>query len=88
MNPMLIDSVAIADQETLPLLNQGEKGVFGSVGVKEIERDGLGAQGPEPIQGVLAIPWGLIDIADWRLTSQCGKGVTLILTLDSFPVIM
>src|SRR5207249_12153676 len=40
LDPALIDAVAITDQDALPLLNQGQKGVFGSVGVNERERDG------------------------------------------------
>jgi hypothetical protein len=75
--PVLIDTVAITDQNALPLLNQGGKGLFGAMRVNEVERHRIGAQGPKPIQRLLAVPGRLIDIADRGLASQGSNGLVV-----------
>ena len=70
----MIDAVAIADQDALPVLDQGRKGLFGAMGVNQIERDGLGGQGPQPLQGIVAIPGRLINVAHGGLPGEGGNG--------------
>src|SRR6185295_17881451 len=36
VDPILIDAVAIADQDALPLVDQGQKGLFGAVEINAI----------------------------------------------------
>ena len=43
------------------------------MGMKEVERDGIGAQGPEPVQSSLAVPGGLINLANGGLASESGN---------------
>jgi hypothetical protein len=74
VDPILIDAVAITDQDALPLFNQGEKGLLGVMGVNEVERYGIGAQGPKPLQRMLAVPGRLIDIAHFGLAGQGSNG--------------
>ncbi len=40
--------------------------------MNQIERHGVGGQGPQPLQGVLAIPRCFINVADGGVTSQGG----------------
>ena len=75
VHPILIDAVTITDQDTLPILNQGGKGLLGTIGVNEVERHRIGAQSPEPVQSILAVPGRLIDIAHRGLTGQGGNGL-------------
>ena len=84
VHPVLIDAVAITDQDTVPILNQGGKGLFGPIGVNQVERHGVGAQSPEPVQGILAVPGRLIDIADSGLAGQRSNGFIVSLTVESF----
>ena len=74
MDPVLIDPVAIADQDARPLLDQVEKGLFGAMRMNEIEGHRVGAQGPQPLQGVLTVPRRFINIADRSLAGQGGNG--------------
>ena len=43
IHPILIDAITITDQDALPILNQGGKGLFGAIGVNEVKRHGIGA---------------------------------------------
>ena len=75
MDPRLRDAVAIAHQEALPRLDQGEEGFFGAVGMHERERHGVRGQRPQPVQSVMAVPGGVVERADGGLARQGGTGL-------------
>lgn len=68
------DAVAIAVSEALPVLKQGRKRLWGAMGVHQRERDGVGGQGPQPLQGMAARPGGRITGAHARLPGYGGDG--------------
>jgi hypothetical protein len=74
MPPVLIDPVAIAAQDPLPLLKQGDTGRFGAMGVHERARHGVSGQGPPPWPGVVAVPGRCINVAAGGLARQGGNG--------------
>ena len=73
--PALLDAGAIADRDALPSLNQGGQGFWRALGMQAIERHGSGAQGPEPVPGILAVPGRRIDSAAGGLAGQRGDGL-------------
>ena len=75
VDPVLIDAIAIADQDALPIVGQGHKGVFGAVGINAIVGYGIGGHDPEPLQGVLAVPGCFINGAHRCLVSQSRNGL-------------
>jgi hypothetical protein len=74
VDPVLIDTVAITDQDACPVLDEVEKGRFGALGMNEIEGHGIGGHGPQPLQGVLTVPQRFVNVANWRLASEAGNG--------------
>ena len=42
--------------------------------MNEVERDGIRAQGPEPVQRILAVPRGFINVTHSGLASESGNG--------------
>jgi hypothetical protein len=77
LHPVLIHAVAIADEDALPIIDQGEKGIFGTVGMNEIQGHGIGRHGPQPLQSMVAIPGRFIDVAHWSLARQGGNRVIM-----------
>ena len=75
VDPVLIDAVAIADQDALPIFDQGQKGLFGTVGINAIVSHLVGGHDPEPLQGVLAVPWRFINVAHRGLVGQSRNGL-------------
>ena len=45
--------------------------------MNEIERHGVGGQSPQPVQGVLAVPGGFVNVADGGLARQGGNGLIM-----------
>jgi hypothetical protein len=72
--PVLLDAVAIADRDALPIFAQGPKGRCGTVGIKALVRHLGGGHDPEPWQGVLAVPWRCITVAHRGLVGQSRHG--------------
>jgi hypothetical protein len=70
VDPVLIDAVALTDQDALPLVDQGQKGVWGAMGINALGGHGIGAHDPEPLSGVLAVPGRFINVAHGRLVGQ------------------
>jgi len=60
-HPVLIHAVALADQHPLPIVNQIAQGVFGTVGMNQIQRHRVRSHCPQPLQHVLAIPRRFIE---------------------------
>jgi len=75
--PVLIDAVAITDQDALPILDQGQKGFRGAVGTHHRQRHRVGGHSPQPLQGVVAIPGHCINVAHSGLPRQGGKGLVM-----------
>jgi len=73
--PILIDAVAIADQDALPLVDQGQKGLFGAVEINAIVGHGIGDHDPEPLQGVWAVPGRFINVPHRCLVGQSANGL-------------
>jgi hypothetical protein len=73
--PVLLDTVASADHEALPILDQSHKGRLGTVGLKTRVRHLVGGHEPEPWPGVLAVPWRCIHVAHRGLVGQSRNGL-------------
>jgi hypothetical protein len=76
-HPVLIDTVAIAHQDALPILDQGEKGFLGAMGMNQVQRHRIGGHGPQPLQGVLVIPGRFINVAHRGVVRQDGNGLIM-----------
>src|SRR4029453_698926 len=59
--------IAITDQDTLPVVDEGGEGCFGATRMDHIESDPLTGHHPEPLQGMETNPGGFINIVDWGL---------------------
>ncbi len=77
LDPVLINTVAITDQNTLPLRNQMSKGFFGALGMNKVKGDGVRGHGPKPLQGVLTIPRRLVDVAHRVLARHGSDGLVV-----------
>jgi hypothetical protein len=75
IDPVLIDAVAIADQEAWPRRDQGPQGLCGAVGSNARVSDLVGGHAPEPLHGILAVPRRVVTVAHWGLGGQRGNGL-------------
>jgi len=73
--PRLLDAVAIAAPDAWPLVDQGQKGLLGAVGRQALVGHGIGAQAPEPGQGVGAVPGRFIPVPHRCLVGQSAHGL-------------
>src|SRR5215471_9972785 len=64
LDPTLIHPIAIADQDPLPVVDEGGKGFFGATWMNHIESYPLTGHHPEPLQRVETVPRGFINIVD------------------------
>jgi len=75
VDPVAVDPVAIGDQDSGPLVDQGLEGLLGSTGQDLEESHVLACHHPEPHQKPLVVPGGLVDVVDFDLTGGRGNGV-------------
>jgi len=61
--PGVLHLVAVRNEEAFPILDEVDKGFFGTVRMHEKQRHPLGGHGPEPLQGVVAKPRRFINRA-------------------------
>jgi hypothetical protein len=73
-DPVLRDALAIADQEALPRVDQGHKGLLGTVGINARVSHGIGSHDPEPWPGVVTVPGRFSSGADRRLVRHSRHG--------------
>ena len=64
LHPALVHAIAIADQEPLPVVDQGREGFFGPVGMNHVERHRVTGHHPQPLQRVGEEPRGFINVVD------------------------
>ena len=64
LHPVLVHAVAVADQDTGPVVNEGSKGFFGPVGMDHVERCCVTDHHPQPLELVRQKPERLIDVVD------------------------
>jgi hypothetical protein len=75
--PILLDAVAIAHHEALPILDPGEQGFLGAMRVHQGQRPRLGGHGPQPLQGVLVRPGRFINGAHRGVGREDGNGLIM-----------
>jgi len=62
MDPVLIEAVAVADQDALACADQFQKGFLGTVGMKHEEgHHGVGHD-PQPVELAVVLPGGLVQV--------------------------
>ena len=79
-HPGLIDAVAIADQDAIPVVDEGQERLFGAARVDAIEGGLWTGHDPEPLERAMAKPRRFINVIDRSVASDTGNG--LIVGLD------
>ena len=64
MHPVLVQPIAVADQDALPTSHQGFKGDPGAMGVDHEEGDHRTGHNPEPVELTAVFPGGFVDMID------------------------
>ena len=73
-HPGLIDTVAITDQDTVPIVNEGQERLGGATRIDAIESGLWRGHDPEPLEVALTKPGRFINIAHWGLACDTGNG--------------
>jgi hypothetical protein len=86
VDPVLIYPIAIAHQQTRPILYQIEKGLFGAPRMNHIEGHLLTGHHPQPFQGILTVPGCFINITHPCLTRLRGNQHVIRIDRQGHPV--
>ena len=73
-DPGLVHPIAITDQDTCPVVNQGSEGLLRPVGMDHGESHGVADHHPQPVQGVREQPGRFIAVVDARTARVRGNG--------------
>src|SRR5918912_1586539 len=72
-NPVLIHPVAITDEDTGPVVDEGGKGLFRSTGMNHVERCRVTHHHPQPLECMRQKPGCLINVVDQRAARLRGN---------------
>jgi hypothetical protein len=86
IHPILIHPIAITYQQTRPILNEIEKGFFGTPRMNHVERYLLTGHHPQPFQGILTVPGGFINRIDGCLTRLLGDQRVIGIDRSGHPI--
>ena len=82
VDPVLVDPVAVTEQNAGPIIDQGQKSLLGAVRMDHEISDGPTGHGPQPHQGAIHEPGGLIDVID--LGFACYPTCGFVVGFDGF----
>ena len=77
IHPVLVNPVSVTDEDTVPVFDQGGKGLLGSFGVNHEEGNVGVHHDPEPHEVSTHPPAGLVDVVDLRLSSRLRNGIVM-----------
>ncbi len=82
MNPVLIQPIAVTDQDAFPNSDQRRKGVLGTMGVDHEIGDYRTGHYPEPVELAVVFPWGFVNMV--APGSMCLFADGLVMRVDCF----